>query len=88
MAKQEYSNYQKKIISRYYEHLDTIALTRLQELVTELYLAETDSQRQKLWKRVEQSLAKLEVPKPLQEHILKSRDVKILASNLEQWLKK
>jgi hypothetical protein len=36
MAKQEHSNYQKKVISRYYENLDTISLTKLQELVTKL----------------------------------------------------
>lgn len=87
MAKQEYSKYQKKVISNYYQHLDTILLTRLQELVTELYLADSDTKRQKLWQRVEQSLDKLQIAKPLKEHILKTRDVKVLASNLEQWLK-
>jgi hypothetical protein len=40
VAKQEYSSYQKKVIQNYYQHKDTIVLTRLQELVTELYLAE------------------------------------------------
>lgn len=88
MAKQEYSKYQKKVISNYYQNPDTILLTRLQELVTELYLAESDRKRQQLWKRVEQSLEKLGIARPLKEHIVKSRDVKVLASNLEQWLRK
>lgn len=88
MAKQEYTNYQKKVISNYYQNLDTIALTRLQELVSELYLADTETKRQKLWQRVDQALEKLGIPAPLKQHILHSRDVKILASNLEQWLKK
>jgi hypothetical protein len=88
MAKQEFSKYQKKVISNYYQNLDTILLTRLQELVTELYLADSDSKRQRLWKRVEQSLDKLGIAKPLKEHILKGKDVQVLASNLEQWLRK
>jgi hypothetical protein len=88
MAKRDYTNYQKKVINNYYQNLDTIALTRLQELVSELFLADTESKRQKLWLRVEQAMEKLAVPAPLKQHILSSRDVKILAANLEQWLKK
>ena len=51
MAKQEYTNYQRSIINRYYNQLDTIALTKLQELVTELYLADSDKKRDRLWQR-------------------------------------
>jgi hypothetical protein len=88
MARKEYSNYQKKVISRYYENLDTIALTRLQELVSELYLADSDSKRDRLWKRVEQAIEKLAVPEQIKRHIVESRDLKVLAANLEQWLRK
>ena len=35
----EYSKYQQKVIKRYYDNRDSIALQRVQELVTELYLA-------------------------------------------------
>ena len=45
MAKNEYSSYQKDVISRYYENQETILLQNLQELVTELYLADTDAKR-------------------------------------------
>ena len=45
MAKQEYSNYQKSVISGYYGNLDTIMLQKLSELVSELYMAETPSTR-------------------------------------------
>jgi len=41
MAKNEYSQYQKAVISGYYNNLDTIMLHKLGELVTELYLADT-----------------------------------------------
>lgn len=88
MAKRDYSNYQKKVIGRYYENLDTIALTRLQELVSELYLADTEKKRDRLWQRVEQAMDKLAVPEPVKRHIVASRDVKVLAANLEEWLRK
>jgi len=37
------TRHQAKIVERYYTHRDTIMLTRLQELVTELYLASADA---------------------------------------------
>ncbi len=40
MAKNEYSEYQKKVFSGYYDNLDTIMLQKLSELVTELYIAD------------------------------------------------
>lgn len=87
MAKQEYSSYQKNIIKNYYENLDTIALTRLQELVTELYLAETPAKQKKLWQQVEKALTKLKIKPPVKARILETQDVQILAKNLNEWLK-
>jgi len=86
MAKQNYSSYQKGIIDRYYENMDTIALQSLQELVSEIYLAETDRKLDRLWERVEKSLAKLNVPAAVANHILEKRDPAILAKNLTEWL--
>ena len=88
MAHKEYSSYRKKVITDYYKNLDTIVLTRLQELVTDLYLAETAAQRTRLWKRVEKSMQKLAIPAPIKDHILSKQDVEILAKNLQQWLRK
>jgi len=48
MAKQEYSKYQKTVISGYYNNLDTIMLGKLSELVSELYLAETPNKQARL----------------------------------------
>jgi hypothetical protein len=45
----EYSNHQKKIIERYYDQQDVIMLNKLGELVTELYLAETQRKKDQLW---------------------------------------
>jgi len=45
MAKNDYSQYQKAVISGYYNNLDTIMLDKLGELVTELYLADTQAKK-------------------------------------------
>ena len=87
MAKKDYSAYQQKVIRSYYENLDTIQLTKLQELVTELYLAESDKKRKTLWTRVEQALNKLKIPPKIKARILETQDVKILAKNLQDWLR-
>ncbi len=87
MAKQEYSNYQKKVIQDYYKHKDTIALTRLQELVTELYLSETKAKTKKLWQQVEKALDKMKLKPAIKSRILEKQNVEILAKNLNEWLK-
>ena len=87
MAKQEYSNYQKKVIQNYYQHKDTIVLTRLQELVTDLYLAETPAKTKKLWQQVEKALDKMKLKLAIKSRILEKQNVEILAKNLNEWLK-
>ncbi|MHC4771013.1 MAG: hypothetical protein ACYS8O_04335 [Planctomycetota bacterium] len=87
MAKQEYSNYQKKVIQNYYQHKDTIVLTRLQELVTELYLAETEAKTKGLWQQVEKALDKMKLKPAVKSRILERQNVEILAKNLNEWLR-
>lgn len=87
MAKSEYSDYQKDIISKYYRRMDTLMLQKLQELVSELYLADTDAKRKRLWERVHKAMVNLKVPPPLIEHIMAKKDVQILAQNLQDWLR-
>ena len=85
MAK-EYTPYQKKVIQRYYDRRDVIALDRLQEIVSELYLAESDAKRNRLWTRAEKAMSALGVPAGQIEHILGSRRVEILAHSIRNWL--
>lgn len=87
MGKSEYTSYQKGIIDNYYRNLDTILLTRLQEIVTELYLAETDKQKDKLWKRAEKAIVQLKIPDSIKTHILGQKSTEILAQNLQEWLR-
>jgi hypothetical protein len=85
MAKKEYSQYQKSVISGYYENLDTIMLDKLGELVTELYLADTKAKKDRLWQRVHKAMVNLKVPPAIIDHIMEKLDAEILAKNLQDW---
>ena len=87
MAPKQYSKYQQDVISRYYDNRDTIMLTKLQELVTELYLAEGKPKQEKLWERAQKAMKKLKIKPAIIDHIMKKKSVTILAKNLEDWLK-
>ena len=80
MAKgQHLSHHQRKIVNRYYEHLDTITITKLQELVSDLYLCESPKKRAQLWTRVEKALSKMGPSEPRVQKILDAQDVELLA---------
>jgi hypothetical protein len=83
----EYSKHQKKIIERYYDQRDGIMLNKLQELVTELYLADTAKKQDRLWERVRAALVNLKIGPTLIDHLVTRRDPAILARNIQDWLK-
>ena len=82
----QHSRYQQNIIRNYYENRDAISLQRAQELVTELYLAETDRSRDGLWRRVEKAMKALDVPGDHMQDIVSRRDIEVLARNVRAWL--
>ncbi|MEO0964042.1 MAG: hypothetical protein AAFY08_02890 [Planctomycetota bacterium] len=61
MAQRDLSRHQEKIVKRYYDHHDTIQANKLGELLSELWLAETDAARARLWKRARTALTRLGV---------------------------
>ena len=79
------SNYQDRIIRRYYQHRDEIMLQRLGELVTDLYLAEGKT-KARLWKRVAEVLEKLKVPQPQIQHLVRSDNPTLVANMLKKLL--
>lgn len=79
----DHTPYQKKIIRRYYDNLDSIGLAKLQELTSEIFLSE-GKKRERLWSQVESSLKKLSVPQSRMQHILEKRDVKLLAELVKE----
>lgn len=87
MAKNDYTEYQKDVISGYYKNLDTIMLGKLGELVSELYLADSKAKKKRLWERAHKAMIKLKVPPAIINHIIQQEDVEILAKNLQDWLK-
>jgi hypothetical protein len=86
MTKREYSHYQKNVISNYYGNLDAIMLAKLSELVSELFLADTDAKRDRLWQRVHKAMLNLKIPPDIIGHIMAKKNVEILAKNLNDWL--
>jgi len=61
-------------------------LGKLSELVTELYLADTQARQNRLWQRANKAMVKLKVPPAIIYHIMEKKDVEILAKNLQDWL--
>jgi hypothetical protein len=83
----DYSRHQRGVIRRYYDNRQSIALQKLGELVSELYLAQGQEKKlDRLWSRVATHLANLKAPPKLSEHLLARRDPALLAANLEDWL--
>ena len=62
-------------------------LTKLQELVTELYLAETGKKQERLWQRVRAAMVNLKIKPALMEHIIASGSPAVLAKNVQNWIK-
>jgi hypothetical protein len=79
MADREYTNYQKKVISRFYENREQLDEQRLSELVTNLYLATGEKQKVKLWKSVEDTMNRLKLPATRIAHVLEKQDPALLA---------
>ena len=74
----EYSNYQRKVISRYYENREQIDVQRLSELVTNLYLA-SGKKLEKHWETAEEVMHRLKVPESRIKHVMEKKDPAILA---------
>jgi len=70
MSKKELSNYQKDIVGNYYANLNAIMLQKLGELVSELYLAENDGQKKRLWQRVHKAMMNLKIPPAIIKSLL------------------
>ena len=76
----EFSAGQKKIVDRYYDNRETIALTKLMEIVSDLALAETPAKQGKLWSRAEAHLRALKANPARVDKVLADRDTEQLAA--------
>ena len=75
--------HQQKIVKRYYDNLDTIALQRLAEAVGELYLSE-GKKRQRVWDQIARDLKKLELSDTRIEHLRKQDNPALLAEVVKE----
>jgi len=79
----ERTRHQEKIIRNYYQNIDTIALQKVAEQISELYLSEGKA-RERAWKRIADHLAKLKVPATRIAHLQKADDPTLVAKLLEE----
>lgn len=75
----ERSKFQQKVIRNYYENRENIAIQRLQELVTELYLSE-GKKRQQHWKHVCTHLANMGVKQKTIDHLVEQDNPELVAN--------
>ena len=85
VARREYTDYQRSVVSGYYSNLDAIMLQKVAELVSELYVADTEAKKDRLWQRVRKAMTNLKIPPAIADHILSRRDAEVLAKNLQDW---
>src|SRR5262245_20941248 len=79
----DYSEYQKKVIRRFYENRESGDEQRLAELVTNLYLSE-GKKREKLWTQAEETMLRLKVPKKRVEHLIRTKDPGLIAEVVKE----
>lgn len=85
MAKgQHLSGHQRKIVSRYYEHRDTIALQKLSEAVSDLYLCESEKKAAALWKSAATALKNAGADPARAAKIVEARNIEGLAKLLNE----
>ncbi len=75
----DYSNYQKKVISRYYDNRDQIDEQRLAELVTNIYLGKKGKQMDNNWISAGEVMERMGVPAGRIQHVVTQRDPALLA---------
>lgn len=86
MAK-KHSPHQQKVIRNYYQNREAISFQKVQEQITELYLAE-GKKRQRYWKNIAGHLGKLGVPKAQIEHLVSQDNPELVARAVERLMKK
>lgn len=83
----EHTRYQQNVIKNYYKNREALSLQRLQEMVTDLYLAEGKKRTQQ-WKQVAKHLDKLGLKPARIQHLVASDDPAQIAKIVEQLMAK
>ena len=83
----ERTKFQERAIKNFYDNREAIALQRVQELVTELYLSE-GKRRDKHWKNVATHLQKLGVAPETINHLVAQNRPELVANLIEKLMEK
>jgi len=84
----EYSKHQQKIIRNYYDNRDAIAVQRLQELVTELYLADNQKKKDRILEQMAGHFRAAGVKPEVVDHLIGQEDPQLIAKQVEELLRK
>lgn len=82
-----FTRFQEKVIKNYYQNRDGIAVQRLQELVTELFLS-SGKKRQQYWKSIIGHLESLKVPQTQIDHLVKEDKPELVAKFIQTLMDK
>ena len=75
----DHTPYQKGIIKRFYDNRDTIALQKLSEIVSDLYLETKDAAINRKWKAAHTQMLAVGVHQHQADNITQDRDLGALA---------
>jgi hypothetical protein len=78
---EDYTRHQQKIIKNFYDNREDIALQRVQELITELYLAE-GKKREKIWDQISGHLQKMGTPPDRIAHFRAQDNPELVAARI------
>ena len=79
----DYTPYQRGIINRYYEHRDTLALQKLAEIVSNLYLETNANKKKRAWKSALAQMVAAGVHEKRAQEIADKEDLEGLAKVVE-----
>ena len=79
MSKRDFTPYQQGVIKRFYEHRDTLALQRLGEIVSDLYVATSEAKMARAWAAAHKQLLAAGVHAHEADAVVKDRDLGALA---------
>ena len=82
-----YTRHQEKIIRNYYDNREGIAIQRVQEIITELYLSE-GKKRERQWNLLKGHLEKLGVKPPMIAKLIADDDPAAVATMLPKLMSK
>ena len=81
---QDRTRHQDRIVKRYYEHRDTIAVQNVAEIASDLFLCDDPRKAARLWDRAAKALAHTDVDTREVDRIMAGRDIEGLTRLVNQ----